>query len=641
MRTYLLTLILASTLSCTGQITFEERFSDFPLLYSSAVMQVEDSGYVISGYGFGNEPDYHGCWLRTNKYGESIWQNLTGLEEDDYLYAGTKTSDYGFILTGDIYEEDEGKNVLLVKVDNEGEMQWAEDFGGVNSDFGKAIYQTGNNNFLITGYTSSMYGSNPQPYDFYVIKTNVDGELLWEKNIGGDEDEYAYSACPAANNSVIIAGSTSSYGPWGSNIFLVKLDNDGNVVWTKTYDNGDAARSIKPLTDGNYIVLAKYKPLSGMDQIVALKINENGDTLWCKNYSEVLGGRVKDCAPTNDGGYVITGNKYVGWLNVTDIMLLRADNNGNLLWSRYFGNSAAESGESVKQTYDGGFVITGGGSYSCQNPFITLVKTDSTGCVKPLIDSITGHRHVSIFDTIPYSCIDSRGAEYNWTSGYGEIVTGQGYDSVGIVWEQTGVDTLQVTVSNGCGIDTMCITITIDSCLPPLITPISGNTDVYLYDVEEYSVDLLEGKSPVTYAWNVKLGSILSGQNTPCITVEWNEEGYGIIEVEAINECGSHIQLIEGIYIIYSDVQEQVNTGISIFPNPSHGLLNINLPKHVDYGSIEIFDIKGELVFRQTITKARNRLNLSFLHQGLYLIKLKIEDEVKVGKLVINSLSSF
>ena len=596
MKTFILLLILIPSLWVNGQITFEKKYYFNETFYTYSVLQETDSGFVISGSISGN-PQYDGCLLRTNKFGDTVWLKRTGFIEDDHSYSVIKTNDNGYVFTGDIHIGYANKNLNLVKTNSNGIIEWSNNFGGVNLENGYSAIQTNDNNFIVAGYSNSISGPGAQPYDMYIIKTNNNGYLLWEKKIGGPENEYAYSVCEANNNSCIVAGYTNSYGSGSKDIYLVKLDYNGDIVWTKTYgwENAEQAKCIQPTFDGNYIVTATQQIIFGgaTFNIILLKINENGDTLWTKTYGNNGSYFGKYGIPTNDGGYIITGSINDSASQETDLLLLKTNNIGNILWIERFGNEGYEVGNCVQQTNDSGYIVTGYGVSGNTSPFAYLIKTDSIGCIKPVIDSIIGHLNVSVNDTLTYYCFDIRGEDYIWTTGFGEVTSGQGNDTAMISWDQLGIDTIKVYVSNGCGIDSASLVVNIDSCVSPLLSPIYGNTNVCLYDIEEYNVNLIEGKQPIIYLWNVTCGTILSGQNTLSIVVEWDSIGLGSIEVIATNECGTDTQIIEDILIIYPVVQELKQSNYSIFPNPSQGIINLKIPENIKKYEIEIFDIKG------------------------------------------------
>ncbi len=634
MKTYILLLFLITTLLVKGQITFEKIYNFTEIMYTESVIQESDSGFMIAGYGWStNYSGYDGAIFKTNKYGDSIWLKQSGFVENDHYYDIIKTNDNGYAFTGDIHVGYSDEDLNLVKTDSNGNIVWSTNFGGGNWENGYSLLQTDNNDFIMAGYSNSINGTGPQPYDFYIIKANSNGNLMWETKLGGTQNEYAYSVCTANNNSCIVAGTTSSYGV-GNNIYLAKLDSNGNIVWTKTYENGSSAKSIHPTLDGNYYVIATNQLLGNPQQIVALKINEDGDTLWSKTYSGTESYYASYGIPSSDGGFAITGYTYTNTSTGSDILLIKTDSDGNKLWTKTYGDIANEYGNCVKQTNDGGYIITGDGSNNSIGQFTKLIKTDSLGCVKPIIDSISGQLNVSLYDTIYYHSIDWRGEDYNWITSYGEIVSGQGSNTVAIVWNQIGTDTIEVYVSNGCGLDSMSMTINIDTCVSPLISPIYGDTDVYLYDIEDYYVSLIEGKNPVSYLWNVVCGSILSGQHTPSIVVEWDHEGFGSIAVTATNECGTDTQIIENIPIIFSTVYNKEISSFSIYPNPTKGYINIENHHDIRDYKIEIFDIHGRLINSTTWTINNNQIDLSSLQNGTYFIKIIVKNEINVKKVI-------
>ncbi|MFI5296046.1 MAG: hypothetical protein ACHQ0Y_13605 [Thermodesulfovibrionales bacterium] len=144
----------------------------------------------------------------------------------------------------------------------------------------------------------------------------------------------------------------------GEDLWLFKLDKDGNIQWQKTYGGiaDDWANSLQQTTDGGYIVAGTtYSFGDGFNDGWILKLDANGNIQWQKTY----GGTVQSILQTADGGYIVAGSTSIGADN-GDAWILKLDGNGNIQWQKAIGNSAkAEGAKAVRQTPDGGYIVAG------------------------------------------------------------------------------------------------------------------------------------------------------------------------------------------------------------------------------------------------------------------------------------------
>jgi hypothetical protein len=166
--------------------------------------------------------------------------------------------------------------------------------------------------------------------DVYIIKTDASGDTLWTRTYGGTSDDAAYSVQQTSDGGYIVAGTTSSFGAGGEDVYLIKTDVAGDTLWAKTYGgiHNDDGYSIQQTSDGGFIVAGQTNSFgSGGYDVYLIKTNAYGDTLWTRT----CGGADDDCGQsvqqTSDGGYVIAGETY-SEAGGYDVYLIKTDDSG-------------------------------------------------------------------------------------------------------------------------------------------------------------------------------------------------------------------------------------------------------------------------------------------------------------------------
>lgn len=301
-------------------------------------------------------------WLKD--YGSGGWC---------YCWSVAETPDSGFIIAG--YKEVFSKEldgelfnigrVYVVRTDSKGDTLWTREYGGDSDDIGYSLQKVRGNGYIIAGKTRSFGAGR---WDVYLIRIDSNGDTLWTKTYGTEENEEGWSVDLTSDNGFVIAGWTTYINPPHYSVYVVRTDSIGDTVWTRMYDltdsiNNSEAYSVVQTNDGGFAVTG-YKNSNAL----LLRIDSNGDTLWTKTYQEATTGRC--IQNTNDGGFIIAG--YLGAVPSV-ASLLRTDSNGDTLWTRNYGMKTARS---VCQTLDGGFIF--GGSVR-ENP--AVIRIDSTGNV--------------------------------------------------------------------------------------------------------------------------------------------------------------------------------------------------------------------------------------------------------------------
>ena len=285
-------------------------------------------------------------------------QNITG----QLAFGGTgyesaediiQTNDSGYVITGYTTSFGAGGyDVLLVRTNQFGDTLWSKTFGGSGSDYGKSIQMTNDGGYIIAGYTTSFGAGN---YDVYLIKTDGLGNTLWTKTYGGTNDDRGYSVKQTTDNGYIIAGYTRSYGSGNVETYLIKTNTNGDAIWTKaigTSGFSEYGTSVIQTDDGGYFITC------GTIRFVIIKTDDNGNVQWAKLINEVGGFTSAQQLP--DQGFIITGHYQSSFgVGLYDVLLVRTDSSGNILWANTYGGIDNDYGTSVQLTSDNGFIIAG------------------------------------------------------------------------------------------------------------------------------------------------------------------------------------------------------------------------------------------------------------------------------------------
>ena len=312
------------------------------------------------------------------------WSKTFGGSGDDYGYSVQQTGDGGFIVVGGTYSSGAGKSdAYLIKTNASGNEQWNKTFGDSGDDVAVSVQQTSDGGFVIAGSTTS---SGAGGADVYLIKTNASGNKQWSKTFGGSGDDKGWSVQQTGDGGFVIAGSTASSGAGGVDVYLIRTNASGNEQWSKKfggsgYDSGD---SVRQTGDGGFVIAGETTSSgAGKSDVYLIKTDASGNERWNKTFGgsgDDLGYSVRQ---TSDGGFVIAGWTASSGAGGVDVYLVKTDASGNEQWSKMFGGSGDDYGYSVQQTSDGGFVIAGyTKSSGAGGNDVYLVKISSTATQK-------------------------------------------------------------------------------------------------------------------------------------------------------------------------------------------------------------------------------------------------------------------
>jgi hypothetical protein len=357
--------------------------------WGSSLIQTSDGGYAIAGsysfFGYKDEVDevYAGdvYLVKLDANGNLQWTKTIGGEKTDVGFSLIQTSDGGYAIAG--YTKSlgaGGEDVYVVKLDAKGNLQWTKTIGGPADEVGFSLIQTSDGGYAIAGKTESFGAGGA---DVYVVKLDAHGNLQWTKTIGGPASEAGSSLIQTADGGYAIAGYTTSFGAGLSDAYLVKLDANGNLQWTKTIGGKDFedGYSLIQTSDGGYVIAGYTRSFgAGGADVYVVKLDANGNLQWTKTIGGPESEEGNSIIQTSDGGYAIAGFTYSFGAGKTDVYVVKLDAKGNLQWTKTIGGPDDEAGLSLIQTSDGGYAIAGHTeSFGAGGWDVYVVKLDKNG----------------------------------------------------------------------------------------------------------------------------------------------------------------------------------------------------------------------------------------------------------------------
>ncbi len=382
-RFYLMLSFFAS-LVLTGQqdILWTKTFGGSVNDFGQCIQITSDSGFIIVGYTFSFGLNQSDVWLlKINPSGDTLWTKTFDFGSYDAGFFVQKTNDLGYIITGMTHSAGTGEDILIVKTDQSGNMVWSKKYGEVSDDCAWCVDKTSDNGYIIAGYSSSS-GNR----DLWLLKTNGSGDTLWSKKFGGSGSEEGRSVIQCSDKGFIIVGFTNSYGAGNFDLYIIKTDSLGNLKWSKTYGGtgDDMGYSVKKVSGGGYVIVGNtYSYGFGESDIWILRINDTGDTLWTRTFGDMGWDWGYSVFENPDKGFIIAGSTSLTG-GTEDVLFIKTDEYGNEKWRREVSGSQVEEVYSVCEDIYGGFVFTGY-TYSFGNgeADVYIIKTNPLKVLYP------------------------------------------------------------------------------------------------------------------------------------------------------------------------------------------------------------------------------------------------------------------
>lgn len=500
------------------------------------------------------------------------FQKTYGGNDNDYGTSVQQTVDGGYIITGSTWSYGPGlEAIYLIKTNSTGDTLWTKIFGGAIGSGGlESVIQTSDGGYIIGSGTKS-FGAGLQ--DVYIIKLDSNGNIQWTKTFGGTNPDVCVSIKQTTDGGYALLGWTQSFGAGNSDIYFIKTDVSGNDIWRKTYGgiNFDIGTSIQQTADGGYIISARTNSFgAGNLDAYLIKTNSSGDTLWTKTYGGLNVDAAAFVQQTADGGYIISGYTESFGAGLYDSYLIKTDSIGNEAWSKTYGGTNNDALYAVHQTINNDYICVGytqsfGGGMSDGY----LIKTNSLG------------------DTL---FTQTFGGANNENSYFVDKTTDSGYIITGQMTVSSFQDVYLIKTdslfNSACNNQYSTNTIIGN---PATITT-SPNTQI-----------LSPSGSSGTTATVVSIGAFV---NSPCLSV-------GIDEM--------------------TDIETD-----KVFPNPFSNSATIQFNHQLKDSSLNLFNVTGERVKTINFSGESVKIERENLSEGIYYYQIIQENgNVLKGKLMI------
>jgi hypothetical protein len=293
---------------------------DFQIdIVGNSIHEKNDGGYIIGGRAGGWAGGPHRCLvISTDNKGDTLWTKVYG-PEDVFATCMQKTIDNGYIFAGDI-SETLHSSIYILKLDSNFAFEWNKVLGDstrIHHDIW--LEQTSDSGYILTGESNS-------------------------------DTNYAF--------------------------FTLKISNNGDIQWSKTFEWGSEPSCVKQTEDDRYVITGLYHPINLSNKEFLLKLNSEGDSVWTKTYTnDSTWARFKDVLITSDGGFLIIGSKIYPSINESNLFLIKTDFDGDTIWTKEYSNSG---GSAVIESIDGNYIIGGietGPGFRANN-FIMAINTN-------------------------------------------------------------------------------------------------------------------------------------------------------------------------------------------------------------------------------------------------------------------------
>lgn len=316
-----------------------------------------------------------------NSIAQTTFQKLIGGAGTDSGRDVEFTADGGYMIVGHTTTNSNGfADMYVIKTDAFGDTLWTKKIGGSGVEGGYTVQRISDGNYILSGFTTS-YGAGGQ--DAFLVKIDPNGNTAWEKSYGGSGADRIEAAYENPDGTIIAVGASDSDGT-NSQFFLIKTTSAGDTIWTRKIGGSafEYGNMVKPTSDGGYIIVGQtFSYGAGSGDYYMVKTDGNGDTTWTKTFGGANLDEAKNVRQTADGGYIITGDAEMIFAGDQDIYIVKTDANGNISWTKTYRGNDKDISKMIEQTPDGGYIVAGITRSFGQSgpPDWWVLKTNSTG----------------------------------------------------------------------------------------------------------------------------------------------------------------------------------------------------------------------------------------------------------------------
>ena len=333
-------------------------------------------------------------------------QNLLSFEKtyggyyDDVANSGIIFEDELYIIGSTQPNKGANKMIYLIKTDLNGNEIFNKVYGGLGDDEGIKIISTQDDNFFIIGSTIK---EGDIFKDVMALKIDHNGNVLWEKTFGGFSNDFPMDVLLTKNGEFCILGATGSYGAGGGDIYLIWMDQSGNILREKFYGQSDldAGSSMLEMENGDLIVFGYTNNYGAVSRdYYLMKLSATGDSIWAKRYGGSDYEESQEIVRTSEGGFLMNGHSASTDPN-HNMYAVKVDVDGNIIWERNYGGALHDGGQSVLINSESEYVFVARSDSYGMGQGIYMVTTDTAGNI--LSESVfDGHGDDRIDEIIEY-----------------------------------------------------------------------------------------------------------------------------------------------------------------------------------------------------------------------------------------------
>ncbi len=298
--------------------------------------------------------------VRFDDFGVKMWRNLV---HDFMTQIGMEVIECrsgGYAIVG--YVSENNGDALLLRTDEFGRETWVRTFGRVTQpDRGAALVECQSGGFAFAGTVRNANFTNS---DYWLVRTDYQGHILWERFYGGLRDDVCHSLVESEDGGFVLGGSTKSYGHGNEDAWILRTNSDGDVLWNTTFGGlrTEIGYDIIPTHTGDFVFVGETATNGNLvSDGFAATIHGNGTLLWNVTFGGVSRSRAYGVAECFDGSLAVTGQTvdWVGNSQYYNLWLVRLSGEGEFWWSKTYGGQRSDEGRSILQTENGDFIIVG------------------------------------------------------------------------------------------------------------------------------------------------------------------------------------------------------------------------------------------------------------------------------------------
>lgn len=511
--------------------------------------------------------------------------------------------------------------------------QFQHIYGGVNHERGQTLLETFNNRYLLNGATTS-YGQGSA--DAMMIKTDNAGNTIWSKVYGLSDFDNSEFAIEATDHGYIGVGRcVAPIGSVGTDAWIFKVDSSGVLQWSKNYGNNgvnDGFVQAINTADGGYAFIGNTRSIgAGSDDIFLVHTDANGDTIFTRSYGSVQSESGLSVIQTSNGDYAICGRQqtFPGGVAQSDGFILRTDGNGDLLWSKLYGDTLWEEFESIRELPNGDLVIAGSTVSFGQGDYdILVVRVDNFG---NLISDFAygGTKTDAAYNLIVNPDLSMVLSGYTEGLGYGHRMMGDDSTNIFLMKvEENGALDWMMTYGDGLQDEAFRSAKCSDGGYM-----ISGYTTDFTFP-DSTQMYFIKTDSLGSSGCHEELASpVFSSVLIPNTLAGFTQaSGVSVTNISTIeltvNTANNDACLFSSVNQILSDEL------ITVYPNPFTNQINVDL-EGINAHSIAIYNVNGKIVLDKAGTFTNSViLNSIELPKGFYVMKINYDSGQKIVKLI-------